>query len=103
MNRPSWIMIVILVLAGIGIVSNLTSMLTYLIVPIILIAIIYFAYRFSSKRGTSKRPRIKKSAKTEAKIKAMKSGNYPPVHKVERKRSTADLKVIDGNKSKPKS
>lgn len=103
MRRPSWSMIVILVLAGIGILFNLSSMLSFLIIPVTLIAIIYLVYRFGLKRGTPRRPKIKKSTKTEAKVKSMKSGHYPPVHKVERKRSKADLKVIDGNKSKPKS
>lgn len=102
MRRPSWIMIVILVLAGIGIISNLPRLLPYFYVPIILIAIIFLAYRFGSRRGAP-RPKVKKSAKTEAKAKAMRTGNYPPVHKVERKRSTADLKVIEGSKSKRKS
>ncbi|MGZ9586136.1 hypothetical protein [Paenibacillus marinisediminis] len=102
MRRPSWPLLVLLLLAGIGLITWITSDPYTLLIPIVLIAIIFAAYKFGPKRGPVK-PKIKKSAKTEAKVRAMKSGSNHPPRKTERPRSSADLRLIEGSKSKEKS
>ena len=101
MRPPSWLLFGLLLLAGIGVFSQLSSDPAILIVPLAIVAVVYIVYKLGPKRGAAK-PRIKKSAKTEAKVKAMKNGVYHPPRKMERRRSSADLRVIEGNKSKTK-
>ncbi|MDK8179320.1 hypothetical protein [Paenibacillus sp. UMB4589-SE434] len=97
---PSWFMIALIALATIGLVGTIISNPTYFLIPLVLAVIIFALYKWGPKR-TAAKPRIKKSARTEAKVKRMQK---PVVkHKAERRRSTASLTVIDGNKSKPKS
>lgn len=103
MRIPSW-GIIILLIAAIGLVAKLFTNPKDLIIPALIVAVIFIAYKFLPKRGTAA-PKVKKSARTEAKLKAMKSPAQQPRRKstTERRRSTADLRVIEGSKPKSKS
>ncbi|UHA72858.1 hypothetical protein [Paenibacillus sp. 481] len=90
---PRWLLFVLFTFVGIGIVSTITQNPTSLIVPLLVIGVIVALYKFGPRRKTGT-PNIKKSARTEAKAKSL------PGKKMERRRSTATLRVIDGYKPK---
>ncbi|TVX92777.1 hypothetical protein [Paenibacillus agilis] len=104
MNRvPNWLVYVVLGCAALGFVIGFSSNPIAYSIPLVLAAIIFIFYRLGPKRTTS-HPRVKKSAATEAKMKAMRNAKHTKNvknHKpIKTRRSSASLTVIDGNKGK---
>lgn len=99
MKIPSWLIFALLALAGIGLISQIGTNPSMFIIPIVLVVIIFAAYKWGPK--TSK-PRVKKSARTEAKVKAMTQQHKQKAKPVKavRKKSQAKLQVIEGHKGK---
>lgn len=100
MKVPSWVIFVLLVFAGIGLISQISTNLSMFLIPIVLIAIVFIAYKLGPK---SSQPKVKKSSRTEAKVKAMTQQHKHKAKqptKIVRKRSQAKLHVIDGQKGK---
>ncbi|MCY7487428.1 hypothetical protein M5X00_09875 [Paenibacillus alvei] len=90
---PRWLLLLMAVLVGIGIVSSFTRDPISILIPIAIIAIVFLVYRYGPKKNV----KVKMSPRTEAKLKAART---PQAKKRLRPRSQAKLTVIEGSKAK---
>lgn len=90
---PRWLLLLMAVLVGIGIISSFTRDPISILIPIAIIAVVFLAYRYGPKKGV----KVKVSPRTEAKLKAARA---PKAKKRIRPRSQANLTVIEGSKTK---
>lgn len=112
MKPTSWIAGIVIALAGIGLISYLNSdpmgLLKYLFLTAAAAAAIYAVYKFWSSRkpgGKDKQAFLKAARQSKRRAKkrqaagSLKASNRP---KPIRKKSAANLTVIEGKKSKKK-
>lgn len=90
---PRWLLLLMAVLVGIGIVSSFTRDPISILIPIAIIAVVFLVYRYGPKKSA----KVKISPRTEAKLKAART---PQAKKRIRPRSQAKLTVIEGSKAK---
>jgi hypothetical protein len=97
MTKHAVIFWTVMVLAAAGLVDSLMRNWLSLLIPIVLIALVYILYKYPPGR-VRKAPKIKPSAKTEAKMaEARRRASSSPTGN---KRKNYPFQVIDGQKGK---
>ncbi|WP_044479135.1 hypothetical protein [Paenibacillus antibioticophila] len=101
MKKQSLLLWILGILSVIGILAGLFGYgrqirLMDFLIPIILIAVIFFLYRFPPGKARKRSPKIKPSARTMAKVAQAKRGNTSAA----KKRKSYPFQVIEGNKGK---
>ncbi|MHA0855581.1 hypothetical protein [Paenibacillus sp. CMAA1364] len=101
MNRQSISTWTVVVLAGIGLLTDILfnqfTLLKNLLIPVIVFVVIFLLFRYSQPGRFNKRPKIKPSNKTMNKVTLAKK---TVSHSSTRKNKKYPFQVIDGQKDK---